>query len=354
MELIKNHLYNQDVKTIAELNYSWEQLKDKNILITGATGMIGSFLIDVIMHKNMSNDLNCHIFAIGRNTEKAINRFKSYFDTKHFSFHKMDINQAVDGTPFDRVDYIIHAASNTHPRAYSGDPIGTITTNVFATKYLLDLAYEKQCKNFIFLSSVEVYGENKGDVEKFKEDYCGYIDCNTLRAGYPESKRVGESLCQAYIAQKQLNVLIPRLSRVYGPSMLLNDSKALSQFILKAVNNEDIVLKSKGNQYYSYTYVADVVSGILKIMFDGKSGEAYNVCNPESDITLKELAESIAAHVNRNVLFELPDEAERKGYSTATKAILDPEKIEKLGWKPKFNFSCGISHTIDVLKSISK
>ena len=144
-----------------------------------------------------------------------------------------------------KIDYVIHAASNTHPVAYASDPIGTITANVFGTQYLLDYAKEADCKRFVFLSSVEIYGENRGDTDKFTEDYLGYIDCNTMRAGYPESKRTGEALCQAYRKQMEMDVVIPRLSRVYGPTMLMSDTKALSQFILKSVKQEDIVLKSE-------------------------------------------------------------------------------------------------------------
>ncbi|MFV0382284.1 MAG: NAD-dependent epimerase/dehydratase family protein [Breznakia sp.] len=151
----------------------------------------------------------------------------AYFNEKNFIFLEMDINKPLD-VETETIDFMLHAASNTHPRAYANDPIGTITTNAIATNTLLKLAAIKKCKRFVFLSSVEVYGENKADIDKFSEDYCGYIDCNTLRAGYPESKRVAESLCQAYIRQKQLDIVIPRLSRVYGPTMLMDDSKALS------------------------------------------------------------------------------------------------------------------------------
>lgn len=349
MELINNSMYLEDVKKIAHLDYRWNILKDKNFVITGATGLIGSFLIDVLMYKNKTESLNCTIYAIGRNKEKAERRFKSYFQSTHFIFLEKNINAPFD-IELDHIDFLLHAASNTHPKAYATDPIGTITANVIGLNRLLEIASQKQNKCFIFLSSVEIYGENRGDTDKFSEDYLGYINCNTLRAGYPESKRVGESLCQAYIAQKNMDILIPRLSRVYGPSMLKNDSKALSQFIHKALNNEDIVLKSEGTQYYSYSYVADAVSGIFKILFDGKNGEAYNLSNPESDVHLKDLANTIAETVHRKVVFELPDEIEKAGYSTATTAILDTEKIQKLGWEPHFDLTTGIEHTIKILK----
>lgn len=351
MKLLDNSLYINDVKTIANIKYNWEMLKNSSLLITGATGMIGSFIIDVIMMKNRKEALNCKIYALGRNKEKAEKRFLDYFNNANFKFIEVDINK-----PFSleekQFDFIIHAASNTHPKAYSTDPIGTITTNVMATHQLLEIAKEKGCKRFVFLSSVEVYGENRGDIDAFDEKYCGYIDCNTLRAGYPESKRVGESLCQAYIKQENMNIVIPRLSRVYGPTMLMNDTKALSQFIKKAVNNEDIVLKSEGTQLYSYSYVADAVSGIFKVMFDGLRGEAYNIADPSSDIMLKDLAKTIASSVGKEVVFELPDEVEKAGYSTATKAVLNTRKIYQLGWKAHFGIQSGIKNTVSILKTL--
>lgn len=347
MSIYEHTLYQQDLAAVAGLHYDWNRLKDASFLITGATGMIGSFLIDVLMKKNQEQQLNCTIFAVGRSEEKARKRFGDIFDSDQFHFLQLDINK-----PFtldvESMDYVLHAASNTHPKAYATDPIGTITANVIATHQLLEQASQKQCKRFVFLSSVEIYGENRGDVDAFDENYLGYINCNTLRAGYPESKRVGEALCQAYISQKGMDIVIPRLSRVYGPTMLMSDSKALSQFIKKALNAEDIVLKSEGNQFYSYSYVADITSAIFKILFDGKNGEAYNVSN--SDITLKALAGMIAESVGRKVVFELPDETERKGYSTATKAILDTTKVQKLGWEPLYTMEQGIRRTIEILK----
>lgn len=353
MKLIENKIYVKDIDKVSNIKYEWERFKNKNLLITGATGMIGSFMVDVLMHKNALDNLNCKIIALGRNREKAKNRFESYFNSPNFLFFEKNINEPI-ALPENKIDFIVHSASNTHPIAYATDPIGTISTNVIATKNLLDLATQKKCERFIFLSSVEIYGENKGDANEFAESYCGYIDCNTLRAGYPESKRVGESLCQAYIAQNHLDIVIPRLSRVFGPTMLLKDSKALSQFLLKAVNEEDIVLKSEGNQFYSYMYVGDAVSAIIKLILDGKNGEAYNVSNPDFDVTLKDLASSIAKVAGKEVVFEIPDETEKKGYSKATKAILNINKLKKINWTPIFKFDEGIQNTISIIRDMMR
>ena len=147
-----------------------------------------------------------------------------------------------------------------------------------------------------------------------------------------------------------MDIVIPRPTRSYGPNLLKSDTKALTQFLTKAVNGEDVVLKSEGKQYYSYQYVADTVAGIFTIMLDGEKGEAYNIADESSDIRLKDLASYIAAYVGKDVVFEIPDQVEASGYSTATKARLDGSKLRSLGWKPKYSIKEGLERTIDVLK----
>ena len=225
--------------------------------------------------------------------------------------------------------------------------IGTITTNVIGTKNMLDFAKKYKANKFVFSSTCEIYGENKGDVEKFDENYLGYINCNTIRAGYPESKRCGEALCQAYISQYNMDIVIPRLSRVYEPTMLMSDTKALSQFIKNGINKEDIVLKSEGSQYYSYIYVGDAVSALLTIMLKGKCGEAYNISSDNYDIKLKDLAKMIAGCCDKDIIFEVPDSVESAGYSKATTAIIDNSKLKSLGMNSLYNINESIERTIE-------
>lgn len=351
-KLWENELYLEDVSYVAGVDVDWESLRGTSFLISGASGNIGSFLIDVLMSHS---DLGIRIFALGRNEEKARERFANYWDDPKFTFVAGDINTGIslpEGAPAV-IDYVIHAASNTHPKAYATDPIGTVTTNIIGTDNMLKFASEHGCKRFLFLSSVEVYGENRGDVDYFDESYCGYIDCNTMRAGYPESKRAGESLCQAYISAKEMDVVIPRLSRTYGPTLLATDTKAISQFIHKGVAGEDIVLKSEGTQNYSYSYVADAVSGIIYCLLKGQCGEAYNISDAGSDITLKDLAAIIAEYAGKQVVFELPDAVEAAGYSKATKALLDSKKLKSLGWSAAYDMKRGLTRTVDILKELA-
>lgn len=350
MKLTENPLYREDLKKVADKSLPWDKLKEKSLLVSGATGLIGSFLVDVVMFLNYKWDLKCKIYALGRSEEKAKSRFGYCYSSSLFQFIPYDINLPFVRTDIESIDYVLHLASNTHPVAYATDPIGTITTNIIGTQNMLEFASAHHAIRCAFASSNEIYGENRGDAEKFDERYCGYIDCNTMRAGYPESKRCGEALCQAYIKQKNMDIVIPRLTRSYGPTMLMNDTKAISQFIRKAIAGENIVLKSEGTQYYSYTYVADAVCGLLYVLLLGEKGEAYNIADDASDIMLRDLARIIADSVGRNVVFEIPDAVERAGYSRATKARLDNKKLQELGWDAIYNIDTGINRTIQILK----
>lgn len=347
-----NPIYQEDLRLIASFqSVAWDCLKGSSLLVSGATGMIGSLLTDAVLFKNETEGFGCKVIALGRNAEKAKRRFGYCWDSPLFQFVECDVNRA-ETMPSDiRADYVLHLASNTHPVAYATDPIGTITANIIGTQNMLDLAVRCNARRFLFASSNEIYGENRGDTELFDESYCGYIDCNTLRAGYPESKRCGEALCQAYKKQKGMDVVIARLTRSFGPTLQLTDTKALTQFLKNGLNKEDIVLKSDGSQYYSYTYAADAVTGLLTVLLKGENGEAYNVADQSCDIRLRDLAKTIADICGTKVIFDLPNETEAAGFSKATKARLDGSKLKALGWRVSYGIEEGIRRTLFAIGS---
>ena len=346
MNRTKDEAYLSGVDTVCALDLPWGQLAGKSVAISGATGMIGAFLVDVIMRKNIEEGLGCRVIALGRSAEKARTRLP-YFEDDHFLFEEGSVISP-NYRPSQPADYVLHLASSTHPRQYATDPIGTIRANVDGLQNLLE--YASDCgARLLFASSVEIYGQNRGDVERFDESYCGDIDCNTLRACYNESKRLGEAMCQAYRSQRGVDAVIARIARVYGPTLLPDDSKALSQFMHRSLAGEDVVLKSEGTQRFSYLHVADAVSGLLHVLLLGMDGEAYNLADEGSDIALRDLAALVAEFGGVKVVFDLPDAAEAAGYSKATLALMDGSKAHALGWHPIYDIQSGIASTMCLL-----
>ena len=345
IKLNKRHpLYQEDLTRILEIP-ELEKIKKMSFLITGATGMIGTCLIDALMCYNHQG-ADIQIYAVGRNWEKANFRLGEYKEDSHFHFIEQDVRQ-----PFPKdikVDVIIPLASNTHPLAYSQYPIETIEINVKGAEYALAKAIECDA-TVLYPSSVEVYGNARGE-GVFTEYYTGQLNLKNARACYPESKRLSEALCQSYMAERGVKVKIARLSRVFGPTMLMSDTKASSQFILKALNGEDIVLKSKGEQYFSYTYVADVVKAMLFILLHGENGVAYNISNKNCDVKLKDFAGACAHWAGKKVVYDLPSDVEQKGYSVAMHAILDNTRLLSIGFVPEYPFLDAIRRTLNVLR----
>ena len=324
--------------------------KDKVLLITGGTGSFGNMVLNRFLDSDIKeirifsrdekkqDDMRHHLQA--QYPERA-SKVKFYIGDVR---NRQSLDVAMRG-----VDYIFTAAALKQVPSCEFFPMQAVETNIIGTKNMLECAIKHNASRFLFISSVEIYGENRGDVQYFSEEYCGYIDCNTLRAGYTESKRAGEALCQAYIAEKNIDIVIARLPRVYGPTMLMSDTKALSQFIKKGLLKENVVLKSEGNQQFSYLHVSDAVNGILFSLVKGENGNAYNISDEKSNVKLKELANDIASYTGTKVVFELPNEIERKGYSKASIALMDSSKIKELGWDAMYNIHEGLQKTLEIL-----
>ena len=326
------NLEQQDIERVANLPYRWDDLTNKSIMISGGTGFIGSFIINVIRYRNEKYGSNIKVISLSRNGGES---------DYNVIYLKADITR-----PFEyegKVDYILHLASNTHPKQYGEDPVGTITTNVIGCNNLLKMATEKKAK-FLLASSVEIYGQ--GTEKPMDEHYSGYIDCNTARAGYNEAKRTCESLAQSYKQQYGIDIRTVRLSRAIGADRKF-DTKAMAQFMNKALAGRNIILKSEGNQRFSYCYIADAVSGIFKVLIDGINGEVYNVSDEDEGMTLGEYAEFIANIVDKKVIYQIEDNT---ATSRASYALLDITKIKGLGWNPIYSVSDGLRRTYMIMK----
>ena len=339
----QNPLYQEDLMRILTVP-GIENLKGKSFLITGASRLIGVCLIDALMaYNNQGADIT--IYAIGRSKEKAKSRLGEYYDHNHFFFIEQDVREPLPD--IDDIDFIIPLASNTHPLAYSQYPIETIAINYKGAEHSLNKATE--CKAVVlYPSSVEVYGNARGN-DFFTEDYTGQLNLTTPRACYTESKRVCEALCQSFISEEGTQVKIVRLSRVFGPTMQSDDSKASSQFIINALKGEDIVLKSKGEQFFSYTYVADAVRAMLFVLLSGKNGIAYNISSEMCNVHLKDFAQICADMADTHVVFDYPTQHEAKGYSVACQAVMSNDRLRELGFKPFYSFVDAVKRTLLIL-----
>lgn len=333
--------YNKAIRAIASEITS----EGGRILVTGSTGLIGSCIIDVLLAANFVFEKNFEIFALGRSEEKLRNRFGTQ---KGLHFVIQDVIEPINT---EGLDYIIHAASNADPKTYALYPAETIITNIQGAKSILDYCKQKSAR-VLFTSTFEVYG--KLEKNEYDEEQYGIIDLNLLRSCYPESKRTAEMLFKAYADEYGVDCVIARLASIYGPTMKQDDSKAHAQFIRNALAGEDIVLKSKGEQIRTYCYVMDAVSGLLAVLFRGKTGEAYNIANEASIASIAELAQIVAYYTGTKVVFDLPDEIERKGFSKPQNCILKTDKIKALGWNGKYDLKTGINETMTILKEIAE
>ena len=338
-----NPIYIEDIKRILCDDFNF--LKNKSVLITGAGGLVGSFLTDVIMYLNQNSNYNTKIYATFTNLTSYETRFRSYINEDLLEPIIQDITKSF---VFDiNVDYIIHTASNTHPLLYATKPVETIELNIQGTLNLLKFAQKQKNVRTIFLSTLEVYGEGS-NIESFSENDIGYVNFNISRSCYPISKRLGETLCHSFISEYLQDIVIARLGYIYGPTVRLNSSKADVQFLNKALAGENIVLRSKGTQKRSYCYVADTVSALLTILRKGKNGECYNIASPEGNIQLRDFANCLANIANVQVEYCLPTELEIKGGSQVQNSLLNSQKLSDLNWLPKFKLSEGVEHTYKI------
>ena len=334
---MKQSLYADDLRYAAGDAAEW--LGGRAVLVTGATGLIGSFLVEALL----ALPAEVRVYAAGRSEAGMRRRFGDAMDDPRFHFVPYDATQPV---AFDLdADYVVHAACSAHPLAYSTDPVGVAQANLLGTMNLLEALRGRSGARLLFLSSGEVYGENPGLPEGFSEEDYGPVDPMKPRACYPESKRAAETLCACYAAQYGVDAVVARLGHVYGPTFTDVNSRADAQFLRDALAGRDIVMKSAGAQVRSWCYVADAVNALLLLLRRGEAGRAYNVANRAAVASIREYVETLADIAGVRVKADIPSPTEAAGYTRVTRAVLNPARLEALGWQPRFDLRTGLEHT---------
>ena len=325
-----------------------EQLKNSRILVTGSTGLIGSAILDILIYLNERCNFQIAIYAAARHETSVFHRFPQFIDKEYFHFISYDASAQIS---FDfEVDYIIQGASNADPMAISSHPSETLISNVYGMQQVLNYARKIPVKGILYISSSEVYGSNLTG-KPFRECDYGAVDILNPRASYPMGKRAAETLCSCYAAEYGMHITMVRPGHIYGPTITSQDSRATAQFTRKALAKEDIVMKSAGEQLRSYCYVYDCVSAILTVLIVGKSGNAYNISNKDSIVSIRRMAELFAEKGGVSIRFEVPDNSEKASYNLMDMSALDASSLEALGWCALENDETGVDLTLELFEN---
>lgn len=322
----------EDFEAVAQSDLPWEAFKGRSFVVTGATGLVGSLLVRALLYCDRVHGLGTKVYALVRSVEKAKQIFG---ETNAPEYLVADLAKDEIAGDF-ACDYVIHAAAVTTSKLMVSDPVGTIRTAIDGTEKLLKLAVEKKAQAFVYISSMEVYGQPKTDGKTAEKDL-GYIDISTVRSCYPEGKRMCECLCNAYAAQYGLNVKSARLAQTFGAGILPTENRVFAQFARSAVNGENIVLHTTGESEGNYVYTADAIRAIMLLLVKGESGEAYNIANEQSHTTIRNMAELVAEQIAGGaikVVLDIPQDASSLGYAPPVKMWLDASKMRALGWEP--------------------
>ncbi len=335
----------QDILRIADSPLPWEKLQGKSVLVTGATGFIGSFIIKSLLQRVKTYDADISIVAFVRNADRAREKFAEYEELNRITYVEQDMCESIDSAI--KTDFIIHCASNAAPDMYMKDPVGTMRINFIGTDNMLQFAKKCGAQKFLYVSTIEVYGKTSCD--EIGEDDFGYISSNNIRSCYPESKKCCENLTVCFGKQYGLNVSVGRLSYIYGAGMSKTDAKVCALFARKVAAGEDIVLKSEGKQLRSYTYVSDAITGLLTVLLKGEDGEAYNIASSDSRITIVDMAKQyceLFPEKKSQVKFDLPTDKEKTAFSFIENAVLDSKKLESLGWYGQVSLQDGLRYSV--------
>lgn len=347
MKLFECGQWIHDIDEVIDALPELDQLAGKSVMITGATGLICSAVVDVLLRYNETYSVPITVYAAGRSEAKVVERFGN---KPGLFFLPYDASSGTNRF-VDHSDYIIHGASNASPNMIVKEPVETMLSNFLGMKELLDYANRTRTEKLLYISSSEVYG-NKIGSGAFKENEYGYIDLLKARNSYSVGKRAAETLCVSYYDEYGVESVIVRPGHIYGPTALPRDNRVASAWAYAVARGENIIMKSDGSQVRSYCYCLDSASAILKVLLNGETCHAYNISNPDSVISIKQMAEILAQTAGVKLCQEFASEEDKKGFNPMLNSSLNSDSLMALGWRGLFTAERGFTHTVEIIKGI--
>jgi nucleoside-diphosphate-sugar epimerase len=347
MNLESNPIIKEDLENIISTSLPWASLQGKTIMITGGSGLLASYMVKTLLLLNSVYSLNIKVISVVRNLGDG-GRLKDWMINPALFVYCQDISKDFS-FDFPIADIVIHAASQASPKYYGIDPVGTLSANSIGTMQLLEYATRVNLSKFLFISSGEVYGSQASSDVLIGEENFGSLDPIKVRSCYAESKRIGETMCAAWAEQYGLHTIVARPFHTYGPGMLLNDGRVFADFVADVVVGRDIILKSDGLARRPFCYISDATIGFFTILLKGSPVEAYNLANPNAEVSMKDLAIKIASLFpdrKINIRYEIPLDNKKYLNSPIMRQCPSIEKIAKLGWHPRINIENGFRRTI--------
>lgn len=350
MSIYKSKLWTENLDTVIKELPELSELENKTVMITGASGLICSSIVDLMIRYNETHEGKITILVAGRSESKMQDRFGEFFSASYFSFILYDAS-LVKINMEQKADYIIHGASNASPNKIVKEPVETMKSNFSGMLALLDYAKKVGSKKLVYISSSEVYGK-KENVLPFHENEYGYIDLLNPRNSYSISKCAAETLCVSYADEYGADISIVRPGHVYGPTASRTDNRVSSAWAYDVAEGKNIIMKSDGLQIRSYVYCLDCASAIIKVLLRGDNKKAYNISNPNSIINIKEMAKILCSAASVELKMELPTDKELKGFNPMSNSSLESNSLQNLGWRGCFDAKTGFTNTVSIIKEL--